>query len=79
MPNGRNRRRTVDLFQPLRAYFPVRPGKLLSRYFFYGTIEAACGELRRKDDEASYRPLLFAYANRLDACGGRTARIAPLK
>ena len=31
-----NRRLTVDLFQPLRAYFPVRPGKLLSRYFFYG-------------------------------------------
>ena len=60
LPNGKNRRRTDAPFQSPHAHFPVRPGKLLSRYFFYGTIEAACGELRRKDREASYRPLQFA-------------------
>ena len=34
LPTGKNRRRTDELFQPLRAYFPVRPGKLLSRISF---------------------------------------------
>ena len=43
LPTGKNRRRTVDLFLPPRAHFPGRPGELLCRYFFYGTIEAAWG------------------------------------
>ena len=60
----------ADLFQPSRAHFPVRPGKLLSRYFFYGNIEAACGELLPSE--------LFCLRRRF-FMGTKKQRVCPIR